>query len=76
MSIAYIQVAFDLDEDASPSFCDGKLRISVEDDTVSIHVDRKKDGTAYFLAEAPLADFQRAMAMLGVVSPAEASNDS
>jgi hypothetical protein len=76
VSIAYVQVAFDLDEECSPSFCDGKLRISVEDDTVSIHVDRKNDGTAYFLAEAPLADFQRAMGMLGVVAPCEPSNDS
>jgi hypothetical protein len=75
MSIAYVQVAFDLDEDASPSFCDGKLRISVEDDCVSLHVDRKKDGTAYFLAEAPLADFQRAMQLLGVIDTKESAND-
>lgn len=76
MSIASIEIAFDLDEDASPSFCDGKLRISVEDDTVCLHVNRKSSGTAYILAEAPLADFQRGMALLGVVCPKEPANDS
>ena len=73
---AYMQIALALDEECSPSFLDGKLRISVEDDTVSLHVDRKKDGCAYILAEAPLADFQRAMRMLGIMEPHEASNDT
>lgn len=73
---AYIQIALELDEDCSPSFLDGKLRISVEDDTVSIHVDRESDGCAYVLAEAPLADFQRAMRMLGIMEPMpEPAND-
>lgn len=75
MSIASIEIAFDLDEDASPSFCDGKMRISVEDDCVFIHVNRKKDGTAYVLAEAPLADFQRGMSLLGIICPKEPAND-
>jgi hypothetical protein len=75
MSIAYIQVAFDLDEDCHPAHLDGKMRISVEDGTVSIHADNKR-GQAYVLAEAPLADFQRAMQLLGVIEPCEASNDT
>jgi hypothetical protein len=75
MSIAYIQVAFDLDEDCFPSHLDGKMRISVEDGVVSIHAD-KKNGYAYVLAEAPLADFQRAMQLLGVIEPCgEPAND-
>jgi hypothetical protein len=75
MSIASIQVAFDLDEDCCPGHLDGKMRISVEDGTVSIHADTKR-GYAYVLAEAPLADFQRAMQLLGVVAPCgEPAND-
>lgn len=73
---ASVQVALSLDEDCSPSFLDGKLRFTVEDDTVMIHADRKKDGCAYILAETPLADFQRMMRMLGIMEPHEASNDS
>lgn len=73
--IASIEIAFDLDEDCSPAFCDGKMRISVEDGTVFLHVNRKRDGTAYFLAEAPLADFQRGMALLGIIEPKEPAND-
>lgn len=68
MSITSIEIALDLDEDCSPSFLDGKLRISVEDEIVSLHVDRQKDGCAYILAEAPLADFKRALGILGILS--------
>lgn len=75
MSITSVQVGFDLDEDCCPSFLEGKIKITVEDGTVSIHADRKKDGYAYILAEAPLADFQRAMQLLGVIDAREASND-
>lgn len=72
---AYVQIALQLDEDCSPNFLDGKLRISVEDDCVSLHVDKASDGTAYILAEAPLADFQRAMRMLGIMDVKEAANE-
>lgn len=72
---ASVQIALALDEDCSPHFLDGKLRFSVEDDCVSIHVDRKNDGTAYILAEAPLADFQKAMRMLGIMESHEPAND-
>jgi hypothetical protein len=73
---ASVEIALALDEDYSPSFTDGKLRISVEDDTVCLHVDKKTKGDAYILAEAPLADFQRAMRMLGIVEPTpEPAND-
>jgi hypothetical protein len=74
MSIAYIQVAFDLAEECYPGHLDGKMRISVEDGIVSIHAD-KKSGYAYVLAEAPLADFQRAMQLLGVIDTKESAND-
>ena len=72
---ASVQIALALDEDASPSFLDGKLRFTVEDDCVMIHVDKKNDGTAYILAEAPLADFQRAMRMLGIMENHDPAND-
>jgi hypothetical protein len=36
MSIAYIQVAFDLAEECYPGHLDGKMRISVEDGIVSV----------------------------------------
>jgi hypothetical protein len=72
---ASVQVALSLDEDCAPGFLDGKLRFTVEDDCVMIHADRKKDGTAYILAEAPLADFQRMMRTLGIMEQKEAANE-
>lgn len=68
MSIASIEIALELDEDCSPDFLDGKLRIDVEDEVVSIYVSRKRSGTAYILAQAPLADFRRALGILGIMS--------
>lgn len=67
MSLTSIEIAFDLDEDCSPKFLDGKLRISIEDDVVSLHVNLKRNGCAYILAEAPLADFRQALGILGIV---------
>lgn len=67
MSITQIQIALDLDEDASPSFLDGKLRITAEEGHVSIHVDREKDGCAYVLAECSRDDFLKALKLLGLV---------
>lgn len=75
MSITTVQVGFDLDEDCCPSFLEGKMKITVEDGIVSIHADRKTDGCAYILAEAPLAVFQRAMQLLGVIEEREPAND-
>ena len=66
MNVASIEIGLDLDEDCSPGFLDGKMRISVEDDTVCIFVNRKKNGTAYVLADLPLGDFRSLLVTLGV----------
>lgn len=67
MSVGSVEIALALDEDCSPSFLDGKLRISVEDETVSFFVNRKKDGTAYVLSECSLDDFMDLLVTLKVL---------
>lgn len=75
MSFASIEIALALDEDYTKSFLDGKMRFTVEDDTVCVHVDKKNRDEPYILAECSLHEFRRMMEMLGVIDAKEPSND-
>lgn len=64
------QIAFDLDEEFTHSWLDGKLRIDVEDDEIVIHADKEKYADdPYILARIPLSDFRQGLVFLGVIQP-------
>jgi hypothetical protein len=62
------QIAFALDPEFTHDWLDGKLRIDMDGETITIHADKGRHADdPYILAEIPLDDFLNGLRFLGVI---------